>query len=235
MCPDTSALESSQSSTVLASVAPESPPTRTGPQALSKTMSLFELDESLCLLMDSAVEAASENDGEIPEELRRAVLEYCEAFGQKVDNIATYIHALEFEAANARAEIDRLAVRKSAAENRVERLKGLLKFFMASRNIKSMKGRLNTISLRKNSQDSLILTDPTKLPSEFWRISVVLNGAQLEEVISYLPREHRLRACLTNPDAFKREPDNARIRAAIASGITVKGAEVRREHHVRLT
>ena len=169
MCPDTSALESSQSSTVLASVAPESPPTRTGPQALSKTMSLFELDESLCLLMDSAVEAASENDGEIPEELRRAVLEYCEAFGQKVDNIATYIHALEFEAANARAEIDRLAVRKSAAENRVDRLKRLLKFFMATRNIRSMKGRARKFArlVGVKAEHSLPWSpgNPTRLPA----------------------------------------------------------------------
>jgi hypothetical protein len=51
-------------------------------------MSLFELDESLHLLLDSAFEAPEENNGEIPQELQQALLDYCEAFGEKVDNIA---------------------------------------------------------------------------------------------------------------------------------------------------
>jgi hypothetical protein len=198
-------------------------------------MSLLEIDECLCLLMDSAVEAASENGGEIPPELQRALLDYCEAFGEKVDNIARYIRSQEFEAANASAEIDRLKHRRTAAENRSERLKGLLKFFMQSRNVRSMKGRLNTVSLRKNSQDSLILSDATKLPEEFWRVSVVLSGAECQDIMSYLPPEHAVRARLADPEAVKREPDTARIKAFLAGGNTIEGAELRREDHVRLT
>jgi hypothetical protein len=45
-------------------------------------------------LLDSAWEAAEEN-GEIPHELQQALLNYCEAFGEKVDYIARYIHAQE--------------------------------------------------------------------------------------------------------------------------------------------
>jgi hypothetical protein len=52
-------------------------------------MTLFELDESLSLLMESATEAAADNSGEIPDELRQALLDYCEAFGSKVDNIVS--------------------------------------------------------------------------------------------------------------------------------------------------
>jgi Siphovirus Gp157 len=207
----------------------------TSPQALAKAMSIFELDESLCLLMDSAEEAAAENNGEIPQELQQALLEYCQAFGQKVDNIANYIRSQEFEAASAAAEIERLAARKSAAQNRVERLKGLLRYFLESRGTRSMKGRLNTISLRKNSQDTLVLTDTTKLGKEFWRISVVANAAEWEEALSHLPAGHRWRARFANPVAVNREPDNARIRAALAGGAVLEGAELRRGHHVRLT
>jgi len=64
---------------------------------LTSEMTLFELDESLSLLMESATEAAADNNGEIPEELRQALLDYCEAFGAKVDNIANYIKSQEFE------------------------------------------------------------------------------------------------------------------------------------------
>ena len=129
-------------------------------------MSLFELDESLRLLLDSAWEAAEENNGEIPQEVQQALLDYCEAFGEKVDNIARYIHSQEAVIAIAGTEAERYLRRKARAENAVARLKGLLKYFMDSRQIRSMKGHLNTISLRKNSQDSLLVSDPTKLPAE---------------------------------------------------------------------
>jgi hypothetical protein len=70
-------------------------------------------------------------------------------FGEKVDNIARDIHAQEAVIAIAGIEAERYARRQAAAENAVARLKGLLKFFMDSRQIRSMKGLLNTISLRK--------------------------------------------------------------------------------------
>src|SRR5580692_9958315 len=134
------------------------------PQTLASEMTLFELDESLSLLMDSATEAAMEGNGEIPSELQQALLDYCEAFGTKVDNIANYIKSQENEARNAKTEIDRLQTRQAAAENKVERLKGLLKYFMETRGLRNMKGRLNTISLRKNSQDSLIVDSVDRIP-----------------------------------------------------------------------
>jgi hypothetical protein len=205
------------------------------PQVLSRSMSLFEIDESLSALMESAVDAAAENNGEIPAELQQALLDYCEAFGQKVDNIARYIRSQEFEAGSAKAEIQRLEQRKAAAEHRAERLKGLLKFFMESRNIRSMKGTLNTISLRTNSQDSLVLSDTSKLPPEFWRVTVVLNLRDWQEVLSQLPHEHAFRIRFENAQMVKREPDNTSIRAALASAIILDGAELRRGNHVRLS
>ena len=39
------------------------------PQTLASDMTLFELDETLCLLMESATETAEANNGEIPDEL----------------------------------------------------------------------------------------------------------------------------------------------------------------------
>jgi hypothetical protein len=200
-------------------------------------MTLFELDESLSLLMESATEAAADNNGEIPEELRQALLDYCEAFGAKVDNIANYIKSQEFEARNAKTEIDRLQCRQAAAENKVERLKGLLKYFMESRGLRCVKGRLNTISLRKNSQDSLVVDGADKVPPEYCCVSITLPVPELEELLRHLPEEHNLRARLT-PDSnglVKRWLDNTKLRTALASGVPVHGAELRRGHHIRLT
>jgi hypothetical protein len=206
-------------------------------QTVTSEMTLFELDESLSLLMESATEAAADNNGEIPEELRQALLDYCEAFGAKVDNIANYIKSQEFEARNARIEIDRLQRRQAAAENKVERLKGLLKYFMESRGLRCMKGRLNTISLRKNSQDSLVVDGADKVPPEYCCVSITLPVPELEELLRHLPEEHNLRARLT-PDSnglVKRWLDNTKLRTALASGVPVHGAELRRGHHIRLT
>lgn len=206
-------------------------------QALASEMTLFAIDESLSLLMESATEAAADKSGEIPEELQQALLDYCEAFGTKVDNIANYIKAQESEARNAKIEIDRLQARQTAAEKKVERLKGLLKYFMDTRGLQNMKGRLNTISLRKNSQDSLVVESVDRIPSEYWRVSITLPVPDLEELLRHLPEEHALRARLT-PDgneSVRREPDNTKLRSALASGVSVQGAELRRGQHVRLT
>jgi hypothetical protein len=200
-------------------------------------MTLFAIDDSLSLLMESAIEAAADNNGELPEELRQALLDYCDAFGAKVDNIANYIKSQEFEARSAKTEIDRLQSRQAAAENRVERLKGLLKYFMETRGLRSMKGRLNTISLRKNSQDSLVLDSAESIPSEYCRVSISIPLPDLEELLRYLPEGHSLRARLMpDGDGFlRREPDNTKLRTALTSGVPVHGAELRRGQHVRLT
>jgi hypothetical protein len=206
-------------------------------QTLASEMTLFALDESLSLLVESATEMAAESNGEIPDDLRQALLDYFEAFGTKVDNIANYIKSQENEARNAKIEIDRLQSRVAAAENRVDRLKGLLKYFMETRNLRGMKGRLNSISLRKNSQDSLILDRPDALPVEYWRVSLTIGVPELRELLNHLPEDHPLRARFAVDDngSMKREPDNAKLRSALASGIPVQGAELRRGQHVRLT
>ena len=207
------------------------------PDTLASDMTLFDLDETLCLLMESATEAAEANNGEIPDELRAALLDYCEAFGVKVDNIANYIKSQENYARNAKREIDRLLSRVSAAENRVERLKGLVKYFMQIRNLRTLKGRLNTISLRNNSQDSLIVNQPSAIPTQYWRVSVTFGLAEWQDLLNSLPEQHELRARFGSgsSSSITREPDNAKLRSALASGTKIEGAALRRGQHIRLT
>jgi archaellum component FlaC len=207
------------------------------PQTLASEMTLFELDESLSLLMDSATEAAMEGNGEIPSELQQALLDYCEAFGTKVDNIANYIKSQENEARNAKAEVERLQSRMVTAENKVDRLKNLLKYFMESRNLANMRGRLNTISLRKNSQDSMVVERADAIPAEYWRTSITIGLTELQELLTHLPEGHAVRLRFAGDDngAIKREPDNAKLRSALASGIPIQGAVLRRGQHIRLT
>jgi len=207
------------------------------PETLASDMTLFELDETLCLLMESGTETAENNNGEITDELRGALLDYCEAFGIKVDNIANYIKSQENAARNARREIDRLQSRVSTAENRIDRLKGLVKYFMQTRNLRNMKGRLNTIALRNNSQDSLVVNCPDAIPSEYWRVLVTVGLSEWEDLINSLPEQHELRTRFGSEStgSITAEPDNAKLRSALASGVEIQGAELRRGQHIRLT
>jgi hypothetical protein len=207
------------------------------PQTLASEMTLFELDESLSLLMDSATEAAMEGNGEIPSELQQALLDYCEAFGTKVDNIANYIKSQENEARNAKTEVERLQSRMVTAQNKVDRLKNLLKYFMESRNLANMRGRLNTISLRKNSQDSVVVERPDAIPAEYWRASITIGLTELQELLTHLPEGHAIRLRFARDDngSIKREPDSAKLRSALASGVSIQGAVLRRGQHIRLT
>ena len=207
------------------------------PDTSASDMTLFELDETLCLLMESATEAAEDNNGDIPDELRGAILEYCGAFGVKVDNIANYIKCQENVACSARREIDRLQSRVSAAENKIDRLKGLVKYFMQTRNLRNMKGRLNTISLRNNSQDALVVGCPDGIPSEYWRVSVNVGLSEWQDLLNSLPEHHELRTRMgaQGGDSITQEPDNAKLRSAVASGVQIQGVELRRGQHIRLT
>ena len=207
------------------------------PETLASDMTLFEIDETLCLLMESATEAAQDNNGELPDELRGALLDYCEAFGVKVDHIANYIKSQENDARSAKREIDRLQSSTSTAENKVERLKGLVKYFMQTRNLRNLKGRLNTISIRNNSQDSLIVNQPSAIPTQYWRVSVTIGLAEWQDLLNSLPEQHELRVRFGSgsTSSITREPDNAKLRSALASGTKIEGAELRRGQHVRLT
>jgi hypothetical protein len=113
-------------------------------------------------------------------------------------------------------------------------LKGLLKYFMDTRGLRSMKGRLNTISLRRNSQDSLIVEAPDGIPSEFCKLFLTIAVSDWDEMVAHLPEDHDLRARLASDAIGKREPDNAKLRVAIQAGRFIPGAQLRRGQHVRL-
>jgi hypothetical protein len=62
-----------------------------------------------------------------------------------------------------------------------------------------------------------------------------MSTAEWNDAVRYLPENHPVRVRFGKPNALKREPDNARIRDALGAGIAVKGAELKRGEHIRLT
>ena len=202
---------------------------------LARKASIFEIDEALDLLVQSAQEQAEANNGEITEELRNALVEYFEAFGYKVDRIANYIKAQKAEAETAGREAERLAARQKAAENREKRLKSMLVYYMAARELRQLRGSLNTITLQNNSQPSLVVNDISRIAKAFYRAKVDLAWTEWEEVLASLPPGpllERLRA--GEGRAVQKELQRGVLADALARGETVEGATLVKGQHVRL-
>ncbi len=202
---------------------------------IARKASIFEIDEALDLLVQSAQEQAEENNGQITEELRNTLVEYVEAFGYKVDRIANYIQAQKAEAETAGREVERLAARQKAAENREKRLKSMLVYYMASRELRQLRGSLNTITLQNNSQPSLVVNDISRIPKAFYRAKVDLPWTEWEEILASLPpgqSPERLRAA--DGRAVQKELQRGILADALARGETVEGATLVKGQHVRV-
>ncbi|MCL4393316.1 MAG: siphovirus Gp157 family protein [Chloroflexi bacterium] len=201
---------------------------------LARNMSLFEIDEALAALVESAQDEAAANDGELSESLRTALSDYVEAFGEKVDRIAQYVKAQESFAELAKEEEERLHARRRSAENRVKGVKSFLSFWMLSRGLKHLKGRLNTITLSKNSADTLIIDEQAAIPDRYHKVTVQMSWDEWTFVLNCLA-EGPLRERLARIEETQRELNRPHLQEAIADGVVLSGVRLVRGHHVRMS
>ncbi len=209
-------------------------PVITAPE-LARKASIFEIDEALDLLVQSAEEEAEANNGEITEELRKALVEYVEAFGYKVDRIANYIKAQKAEAETAGREVERLEARRKAAENREKRLKSMLVYYMVTRELRQLRGALNTITLQGNSQPSLVVNDASRMPNVFYRARVDLPWTEWEGILASLPPGALLERLRAAEGRFvQKELQRGVLADAMARGEAIEGATLVKGQHVRV-
>ncbi len=204
-------------------------------QEVAKGLSMFEIDESLEVLVEAAEQDAEANNGEISEDIKTALVTYAEAFGYKVDRIANYLKAQKAEAETAQREADRFQARYKAAENREKRLKQMLVWFMISRNTQKLRGTLNTISLQANSQPSLAIHETTHIPDSFYRAKVELTWPEWREIVESLPPSpFRDRLGDADSKTVQKELQRGILSDALARGETVTGVSLVKGSHVRL-
>jgi len=201
----------------------------------ARSMSLFEIDEALDLLIHGAEEEAEANNGQVSEQLKTAIMEYFEAHLRKVDRIAAYIRAQDAEAQIAAREIERLQARQKAAKNRADRTRVMLCYFMASRGIQRLKGELNTITRQDNGSPSLVVTDIAKVPDHYYNVQVEVTLPEWKQVIAQLP-PGPLASRFTpgKGRGIHVELDQSRMRTDLISGAAVDGATLVKGQHVRL-
>ena len=204
-------------------------------QEVAKGLSVFEIDESLEALVDTAEQEAEANNGEISEEIKIALATYAEAFGYKLDRIADFLKAQKAEAEVAQREAERFQARYKAAENREKRLKQMLVWFMLTRNVQKLRGALNTISLQANSAPSLVIQETTHIPDCFYRAKIEVTWPEWIEILTALPQgplRDRLRE--VGGKAVQKELQRGILADALARGEAITGVSLVKGNHVRL-
>jgi hypothetical protein len=204
-------------------------------QEVAKGLSMFEIDESLEALVDTAEQEAEANNGEISEEIKIALATYAEAFGYKLDRIADFLKAQKAEAEVAQREAERFQARHKAAENREKRLKQMLVWFMLTRNVQKLRGALNTISLQANSAPSLVIQETTHIPDCFYRAKIEVTWPEWIEILAALPQgplRDRLRE--VGGKAVQKELQRGILADALARGEAITGVSLVKGNHVRL-
>jgi hypothetical protein len=146
------------------------------PTDLAKALTLFQIEESLVLLVESA-----EEEGLTPE-IERALIVYLEGAAEKRDRVADFIHFCEGMAELAKAEGKRLQARQKHFEATAERVSAMVLRVLDYLEVKKLEGRTNTLKKRK-CPPSVRIIDEAKVPAEFKHITVTLSLLHWQELL----------------------------------------------------
>jgi len=133
--------------------------------SLADSMTLYELEESLSLLIESA-----EEQEELTPELKAAIEQYAVGAAEKRDRMARFLAHCESQEDLAKREIDRLQARKRRFENARARLEAYLVGFMECRGMKKLDGLTTTLALR-SCPPSVHVQDEEEVPTEYKRVT----------------------------------------------------------------
>jgi len=151
---------------------------------LAKTLSLFQIEESLVLLAESA-----EADGLTPE-IESALAAYLKGAVEKRDRVAEFIRFCEGMAELAKAEVKRLQVRQKHFESAAERVSSMVLRVLDWLGAEKLEGRTNTLKKRK-CPPSVNVIDEQKIPAEYKRVTVTLPLPQWQQLLDGIPEGAR--------------------------------------------
>jgi hypothetical protein len=156
----------------------------TAPTELARALTLFQIEESLALLAESA-----EEEGLTPE-IEAALMAYLEGAVEKRDRVAEFIHFCEAMAELAKAEVKRLQARQKHFEATAERVSSMVLRVLDWLRVTKLEGRTNTLKKRK-CPPSVNVIDEQKIPVEYKRVTVTLPLPQWQELLERTPEEFR--------------------------------------------
>jgi hypothetical protein len=154
------------------------------PTEVAQGLTLFQIEESLVLLAESA-----EEEGLTPD-IERALLAYLEGAVEKRDRVAEFIHFCEAMAELAKAEVKRLQARQKHFEATAERVSSMVLRVLDWLGVKKLEGRTNTLKKRK-CHPSVNVIDEQKIPAEYKRVTVTLPLPQWQGLLAGAGEEAR--------------------------------------------
>ncbi len=199
---------------------------------LAQNHSLFDIDQELDLLLNEIQDQAEVNgtDSVAPELIER-FQQFCHVHTEKVDRIGHFLKLMEARANYCREQAARLSERARSTENKVERTKNMVIYYLESRGLPKVEGLEFTLRMQKNSHDSVVVDDEVQVPIMFRDVEAKIPGQLWLKIQSYLPaeEERELDACIR-----EMKPNSTAIKAAIAAHEVVPGARIRRGFHLRV-
>jgi hypothetical protein len=206
--------------------APAAAPT---PNDIADDHSLLKIDQELDFLMDQ-IEDEIEESGEASKEAMDRLQLFCQAMNVKVDRIGRYLSVMQVLSEHCRKEAARYAARAKRAQSKVDRTKGMVLYYLESHDLKRVESDNFILRRQKNSQDSVIVSNPDAIPPDLKRYELKVAGDIWVKVFLALPEE--LAAAL-QASVSSAEPMNQAIKQCFASGRTIDGVVVKRLYHLR--
>ena len=150
------------------------------PAALAGTLTLFQVEQSLALLAESA-----EEEGLTPE-LEQALIRYMEGAVEKRDRVAEFILFCEGMADLAKAEVKRLQARQKHFEATAERVSTMVLRVLDFLAVSKLEGRTHTLKKRK-CPASVKVVEEEKIPPAYKRITVTLPMTEWQKLLGGIP------------------------------------------------
>jgi len=155
-----------------------------------KKMSLMKLDESILELQAELEAIAAENEGEIPEEKLRALIEVQAKVPEKLKNIVSFIRYTETIFGMYGEEKKRMDAKRKIAENTTKNIKKYIQLFMEVSKLKKVNAVTADITLVEKKaieieKDELKQEVIEAIPDSFCRFTLNLAAvAHSEKVIA---------------------------------------------------
>lgn len=209
------------------------------------SLTLYDVEAKLAELL--AIEASIMEDTEILEgdrslalaDIDREIEEYFAREVKKVDNIALAIRTYQFAADEAAKEAERIRQRALRLQATADRIKASTLSALAAHGIKRVETPTNVLRIQGNGGLApLVIDDPAKLPAGLKVATMKVTGDALAWLRMYFETKpghvHPLLTMAIERAEHTLEPDNERIRAAIAQGEEVPAHLGERGSHLRL-
>jgi Siphovirus Gp157 len=130
---------------------------------MSTLAPLWQIEDELSALVDSIDTCPDE----LRAELEERISQYLGHEVEKVDRIAAVLSSLDSVQVNAKAEIERLRHRQTAAQRAADRLSEYVVHLIRRRDGKPLKGRNSTLGIRKS--EAVVIVDAEAVPSQ-WKV-----------------------------------------------------------------